>query len=62
MYWLSMWPHNTGVVSSIPPCVTIKAPLTRKAKGNHLIKSISLEKTESPVSATLEIEFAKRHW
>ena len=30
--------HNAGAVSSIPPCVTIKTPLVRKATGNHLIK------------------------
>ena len=39
-----------GFVSSIPARVTIKAPLVRKATGNHLVKSTSLEKTRSPVS------------
>ena len=54
--------HNTGVVSSIPPCVTFKTPLVRKATGNHLMKSISLEKLRalSLVSATLEIEHAMK--
>ena len=36
---------DTGVVSSIPPCVTCKAPLVRKATGNHLTNSTSLERT-----------------
>ena len=60
---------NTGVVSSVPPCVAIDRPLVRKAMGNHLMNSTSLEKTQSPVSkssmqslslvsATLEIEYA----
>ena len=30
---------NTGVVSSTPQRVTIKAQLVRKAKGNYLMKS-----------------------
>ena len=42
--------HNTGVVSSIPPCVTFKMSLVRKATENHLIKSTSLEGTKRPVS------------
>ena len=60
--WLSMWTDNTAVVSSIHPCVTIKAPLVRKATGNHLIKSTSLEKLRvlSLISATLEIEYAMK--
>ena len=41
--------HNTGVVSSMPPCVTFKTPLARKVTGNHLLKSTSLEKTHNPV-------------
>ena len=45
-----MQTHNTGVVSSIPSCVTIKTQLSRKAKGSHLIESTSLEKTQSPIS------------
>ena len=45
-----MWAHNIGTVSSIPPCITIKTLLFWKATGNHLIKSTSLEKTQSPVS------------
>ena len=50
-YWLSMRTHNTGVVSSIPPCATFKkTPLVRKATGNHLTNSTSLEKRQSPVS------------
>ena len=36
------------VVGSNPSHVTIKAPLARKAMGNHLIKSISLEETQNP--------------
>ena len=58
--WLIMRTHNAGVVSSIPPCVTFKTPLVRKAMGSHLLNSTSLEKTHSPVSgsATLEIEYA----
>ena len=43
---VSMRSHNTGVVGSIPPCVTVKTPLARRAAGNHLIKSTSLEKTQ----------------
>ena len=42
--------HNTGVVSSTPPCVTLKTPLVGKTAGNHLMNSTSLEKTQSPVS------------
>ena len=42
--------HSTGVASSIPPCVTFKTPLVKKATGNHLMKSTSLEKAQSPVS------------
>ena len=45
--------HNSGVMILIPPCVTIKMPLERKATGNHLIKSISLYL----VSAALKIEY-----
>ena len=48
--WLSMLTHNAGVVSSMPPCVTFKTPLVRKATGIHLIKSTSLEETQIPVS------------
>ena len=48
--WLSMWTHNTGIVSWIPPCVTFKTPLVMKAMGNHLMNSTSLENTQSPVS------------
>ena len=50
VYWLSMRSHNAGVVSLIPPFVTVKMPLVRKVTGNHLIKSTSLEKTQNPVS------------
>ena len=42
--------HNTGDVSMNHTRVTIKTPLVRKATGNHLIKSTSLEKAQSPVS------------
>ena len=41
---------QTGVVSLIPACVTLKTPLVRKATGNHLMNSTSLENTQSPVS------------
>ena len=59
-YWLSMQTHNIEVVSSIPQCVTFKTPLVRKATGNYLIHSTSLEKLRalSLVSAALEIEYA----
>ena len=52
--------HNTGVFSWIPPCINFKTPLARKATGNHLMNSISLEKLRalSLVSATLEIKYA----
>ena len=50
--------HNTGVVSSIPPCATIKTPSVRKAVGNHLIKSTLIVKLRALVTATLEIEYA----
>ena len=36
--------------SSIPTCVTFKMSVARKAKGNHLMNSTSLEKTQSPDS------------
>ena len=51
--------HNTGVASSIPPCVIIKMPLVRKATGNHQMNSTSLKKLRALplVSATLKIEF-----
>ena len=42
--------HNTGVVSSIPPCVTFKTPLARKSTGNRLMNSTSLETTQSAVA------------
>ena len=45
-----MWTQNTGVVSSIPSCVTFKTPLVKKAMGDHLMNSTSLEKIQSPVS------------
>ena len=48
--WISMRPCNIGLVSSNPAHVTIKGALMRKATGNHLIKSTSLEKYLSPVS------------
>ena len=53
--------HNIGVVSSITPCVTFQTPLVRKATGNHLMNSTSLEKLKalSLVSATLEIAIFK---
>ena len=42
--------HDTGVVSSNPPCVTIRTQLVWKATENPVIKSASLEKAHSPVS------------
>ena len=54
--WSGTRTHNTEVVSSIPPCVTIKTPLVRKATGNHLTKSPSLEETESSVSDAIDEE------
>ena len=48
--WLSVQTHNAGVITSIPPCVTFQTPLVRKATGNHLMNSTSLERTQSPVS------------
>ena len=52
--------HKTGVVSSSHTRATMKAPLVKKAKGNHLIKSIPEKKFRalSLVSATPEIEYA----
>ena len=47
---ISMQTHNTGVVSLIHARVIIKAPLARKAMGNHIMNSTSLEKPQSPVS------------
>ena len=41
---------KTEVVSSMPANVTVKRPLVRKAKGNHLTNSTSLETAQSPVS------------
>ena len=66
MVQFSVRTRNTRVVSSNPVRVTIKTPLMRrKATGDKLIKSASLEKLRdlSMASATLEIEYAnKRHW
>ena len=50
MQWFSVKTHNARVVGSNPASVTIETPLVRKAMGNHLIKSTSLEKPESLVS------------
>ena len=58
---LSMRTHNRRVVSSILSCVIFKTPLVRKATGSHLMNSTSLEKTQSLVSATLEIEYATQY-
>ena len=51
-----------AVVSSIPPCLTFRMPLARKATGNHLKNSNPQEKLRalSQVFATLEIEYAKQ--
>ena len=48
------------VVKHADSCFTMKTSLVRKATGNHLIKSTSLEKLRalSLVSATREIEYA----
>ena len=35
---------------SIPPCVRMKTPSVKKATGNHLVNSTSLEKIQSHVS------------
>ena len=48
--FISVQTHDTRVVSLSPTRVTIKTPLERKAMGNHLIKSTSLEKALSTVS------------
>ena len=47
-------------MSSSPARVTIKIPMAKKAMGDHLIESTSLQKAQSLslVSATLEIEYA----
>ena len=37
-----------GCVSSIPPCVAFETPLARKATGDHLMISASLEKNSEP--------------
>ena len=42
--------HNTGFLSSIPPCVTLKNVIGEEGDGNHLMNSTSLEKSQSPVS------------
>ena len=42
--------YSTGAASSIPPCVTFETSLVRKATGNPLMNSTSLEKTQSPFS------------
>ena len=44
------------------PCVTFKTPFVRKAMGNHLMNSTSLEKLRalSLVSAMFENEYAKQ--
>ena len=52
-----MQTHNARIMSLIPPSDTIDTPLARKATGNHLLKSTSLERLLSPVSATLKIEY-----
>ena len=55
-----MQTHNVEVVSSNPARVTIKTQLVRKATRNHLVKSTSIEKTQSPVSGFCyaKIEYA----
>ena len=51
-----------GVVSSNPTRVTIDIPLARKATENHLIKSTSLFRALSLVSATPQIEYATQFY
>ena len=50
---------NTRVLSLNPAHVTIKAPLVRKARRNHLIRFTSLEKLRalSLASAALKYEY-----
>ena len=48
--WLSVQTHKIGVVSFTPGSVTMKTPLVMNTTGSYLIVSISLEKTQSPVS------------
>ena len=57
--WLSVRSHNAGVIISNPARVTIKAPLSRTATGNHLVKFTSVQKLRalSLVSAPLDIEY-----
>ena len=53
--------HNRGAASSNPACVTIITPSVRKATGNDLMNSTSLEQNSRAlalVSATLEIGYA----
>ena len=42
---------QAGVISSNPARATMTTPLVRKATGNHLMKSTSLETTQSPVAS-----------
>ena len=52
MAWrFSVYTHCAGVLSSNPVRVTMKTPLVRKATGNHLVKSTSLECTKNLVHA-----------
>ena len=46
--WLGIRTHNTGIIGLNPPRVTMKTPLVRKATGNHLMNSTSLEKNSEP--------------
>ena len=50
VYWLSVRTRNTEVASSTPARVIAKVSLVRKATGKYLMKSISLEIAQSPVS------------
>lgn len=50
MLWLRAWTHNARVVSSNPAYIKIKT-LVEKASLNHLMQSIFLEETQSPVSS-----------
>ena len=48
--WLSIWTGMHRGFQFDSSVSLLKTPLVRKVMGNHLIKSTSLEKTQSPVS------------
>ena len=49
-YVVPWWTRNAGIVNSIPPCVPFITLFVRKATGNHLMNSTTLEKSQSLVS------------